>query len=47
MADQVEHSPTQHEMTHHVGDYGRFVGMMKWGAILSFITGIAVMMFVL
>ena len=47
MANQVPHSPTQHEMTDHVRDYGRFIGMMKWGAIVSFITGLLVMMFVL
>ena len=47
MANQVPHSPTEHEMTHHVRDYGRFVGMMKWGAIISFLTGLFVMAFVL
>lgn len=47
MANQVPHSPTSHEMHDHVHGYDRFVGLMKWGAILSFITGIVVLAFVL
>lgn len=47
MANQVPHSPTHHEMTDHVDGYDRFIGLMKWGAILSFISGILILAFVL
>ena len=38
--------PTQ-EMGVHVRDYSRFIGMMKWGAIISFVTGLIIIAFVL
>jgi len=38
--------PTQ-EMGIHVRDYSRFTNMMKWGAIISFITGLIIIAFVL
>lgn len=38
--------PTQ-EMAHHVDDYSRFTWMMKWGAIVCFITALIVIIFVL
>ena len=39
--------PTAHEMGHHVRDYGLFVALFKWGAILSFLTAFIVVVFVL
>lgn len=39
--------PGTHEMAVHVRDYSKFIAMMKWGAILSFITGLIVIVFVL
>lgn len=47
MADQIPHANVQQEMTAHSRDYDRFLGLMKWGAILSFVTGLLVIMFVL
>lgn len=49
MAEQqsIPDSPTPHEMGHHMRDYGRFTTMFKWGAILSFLTGLIVIVFVL
>ena len=38
--------PTQ-EMGIHVRDYSRFTNMMKWGAIVCFITGLIIIAFVL
>ena len=34
--------PTQ-EVERHVHDYSRFIALLKWGAILSFITAFAVL----
>lgn len=36
----VEHSGTEsqgNDMQAHVRDYSKFTGMLKWGAIISFI----------
>jgi Bacterial aa3 type cytochrome c oxidase subunit IV len=33
---------TQKEMRAHEGTYSLFVGLMKWGAILSVVTGLIV-----
>ena len=33
---------TQKEMRAHEGTYSLFIGRMKWGAILSVITGLVV-----
>ena len=38
--------PTQ-EMAAHVRDYSRFTHLMKWGAIISFVTGFILIVFVL
>ena len=40
-------NPHGHEMKVHVRDYSRFIEMMKWGAIISFVTGLIVITFVL
>jgi hypothetical protein len=39
--------PGTHEMAVHVRDYDKFIGMMKWLTIFSFILGLIVIMFVL
>jgi hypothetical protein len=39
--------PPSQEMRVHVRDYSRFANMMKWGAIISFITGLIIIAFVL
>lgn len=39
--------PGSHEMAVHVRDYSKFIGMMKWGAVISFVTGLIVIIFVL
>ena len=43
----VPNEPTPHEMTAHNRDYEHFLTIFKWGAILSFITGFIVVVFVL
>ncbi len=37
--------PTQ-DAAAHVRDYGRFVQLLKWGAIISFVTALFVMMII-
>ena len=37
--------PTQ-DVAHHVRDYTRFVQLLKWGAILSLVTALFVMMII-
>ncbi|MBA3511484.1 hypothetical protein [Sphingomonas sp.] len=37
--------PTQ-DVAHHVRDYSRFTQLLKWGAIISFITALFVMMII-
>lgn len=37
---QEAHAP---QVETHIRDYSRFVQMFKWGAIISFITGILVL----
>jgi hypothetical protein len=37
--------PTQDD-AHHVRDYTRFVHLLKWGAIISLITALFVMMII-
>ena len=39
-------SPPTQDMAHHVRDYSRFVKMFKWGAIISAIAGLFVMMII-
>lgn len=39
-------NPPTHEAAAHVRDYSAFVKMFKWGAIISFITAIVVMMII-
>jgi len=40
-------NPPSHEMAVHVRDYSRFTQLMKWGAIVSFVVGLIVILFVL
>lgn len=47
MANHAPQSQTHHEITEHARDYTRFVGMMKWSAIISFVIGLIIIMFVL
>ncbi|HET7816405.1 MAG TPA: hypothetical protein VFK58_02375 [Sphingomicrobium sp.] len=35
--------PTQ-EVAHHVRDYERFTGLLKWGAVASLLIALAVVM---
>ena len=37
--------PTQ-DVAHHVRDYTRFLQMLKWGAIISLISALFVMMII-
>ena len=37
--------PTQ-DVAHHVRDYTRFVQLLKWGAIISLVTALLVMMII-
>lgn len=37
--------PTQ-DVAHHVRDYSRFVQLLKWGAIISLVTALFVMMII-
>ena len=39
-------SPPTQEAAAHVRDYTRFIKMLKWGAILSFITAMIVMVII-
>lgn len=39
-------NPPTPEAAVHVRDYTRFIKMFKWGAILSFITGMVVMVII-
>lgn len=39
--------PSAHEMAVHARDYDRFTTMFKWGAIVSFLTAMIVLIFVL
>jgi hypothetical protein len=49
MAEQepILTEPTTQEMGVHVRDYSRFIAMMKWGAIVSFVSGLIIIAFVL
>ncbi len=49
MAEQepILTDPPTHEVAVHVEDYARFTQMMKWGAIVCFITGLIIIIFVL
>ena len=49
MAEQepILTEPTTQEMGVHVRDYSRFIGMMKWGAIICFVLGLIIIAFVL
>lgn len=48
MAEQepILAEPATHEMAVHIREYGRFVTMFKWGAILSFITALIVVLII-
>ncbi len=37
--------PTQ-DVAHHVRDYSRFIQLLKWSALISFITALFVMMII-
>ena len=41
-----EHHQSGEHMTTHVRDYTAFLKMLKWGAILSFITGMVVVVII-
>ena len=41
----LDNPPTQ-EAAAHVRDYTRFIKLLKWGAIVSFITGMAVVVII-
>ena len=48
MADDesiLTNPPTQ-DVAHHVRDYSRFVQLLKWGAIVSLVTALFVMMII-
>jgi hypothetical protein len=49
MAEQepILTDPSTPEMGVHVRDYSRFIGMMKWTAIICFILGLIIIAFVL
>lgn len=37
-------SPPTHEVAGHVRDYEKFTRMMKWGAVVAFLTGFIVLL---
>ena len=39
-------SPPTQDVAHHVRDYTRFVHLLKWGAIISLVTALLVMMLI-
>lgn len=39
--------PPTKEMGVHVRDYSRFTAIIKWSAIVSFVTGLIIIIFVL
>jgi hypothetical protein len=39
--------PGSQEMAVHVRDYDKFIWLMKWGAIVSFVIAMIVVLFVL
>jgi hypothetical protein len=39
-------SPPTEEAARHVRDYEKFTGLIKWGAILSLITGFIVLLII-
>ena len=41
----LSNPPTQ-EVARHVHDYEKFIGMIKWGAIVCLITGFAVILII-
>jgi hypothetical protein len=46
MADDesiLTNPPTQ-DVAHHVADYGRFIRLLKWGAVVCFIFGLVWML---
>ncbi len=44
--DAVNNEDQPGEIGRHASDYSRFIAMFKWGAVISFITAIAVMMII-
>jgi hypothetical protein len=47
MADQVnENGGAQVDFEHHARDYGRMIGMLKWGAVASFIIAMLVLIII-
>ena len=38
--------PPTHEVARHVHDYEKFIGMIKWGAIVCLIVGFAVLLII-
>ena len=47
MADQIsENGAGQVDYEHHARDYSRVMGMLKWGAITSFIIAIIVLLII-
>ena len=41
--EPATHETASQDMAAHVRDYSGFIKLFKWGAIISFITGIVVM----
>lgn len=44
--DPILSDPPTREMASHVRDYSRFVQLFKWGAIISLITALIVMLII-
>jgi hypothetical protein len=44
--EPVGHEAHAHEVEAHVRDYSRFLKMLKYGAIASFITGMVVVVII-
>lgn len=44
--DAVTNHDQPGEIGRHARDYSRFITMFKWGAVISFITAIVVMMII-
>lgn len=47
MADQAQdNGGAQVDYEHHARDYGRLIGMLKWGAVAAFILALLVMIII-
>lgn len=47
MAEQVnENGAGKVDLEHHARDYGRVIGMLKWGAVIAFVIAFIVLLII-